>query len=104
MHSTALYDDHGRFLGHSTEVKHHTTGDRAWCLEGMNEWCYPSLPCDSCQRARMGDPWEIIQRVRELCDAREEEENDNGGYGKAALVPIRDIRRALDDNKGVNND
>ncbi len=44
------------------------------------------------------------KQERELCDAREEEENDNGGYGKAALVPIRDIRRALDDNKGATNE
>lgn len=66
--STAMYDDQGRFLGHSIEVEHHTTGNRAWSLggAGVNEWCYPDSPCDSCQRARMGDPWEIIQRVREL--------------------------------------
>ena len=93
MHSTALYDDQGRFLGHSTEVEHHTAGDRAWCLEGMNEWCYPSLPCDSCQRARMGDPWEIIQRVREVY------------YGPVGLLDTRiqqigDILRALE---GVDN-
>lgn len=37
-----------------------------------------------------------VQRVREVCDAREEEENDNGGYGKAALVPISDVRDILE--------
>lgn len=63
-----MYDDQGRFLGHSIEVEHHTMGNRAWSLggTGVNEWCYPDSPCDSCQRARMGDPWEIIQRVRAL--------------------------------------
>lgn len=69
MSGTALYDSDGNFIGHSIEVQHHTTGTRAWCLEGMSEWCYPSSPCDSCQRARMGDPWEAIQRVRELCES-----------------------------------
>lgn len=37
-----------------------------------------------------------IKRVRELCDAREEEENDNGGYGKAAVVRIDYVRDVLD--------
>lgn len=37
-----------------------------------------------------------IERVRELCAAREEEENDNGGYGKAAVVRIDYVRDVLD--------
>lgn len=37
-----------------------------------------------------------IEAVRELCDAREEEETDNGGYGKAAVVRIDYVRDVLD--------
>lgn len=94
MSETALYDDQGRFLGHSIEVAHHTTGNRAWCLEGLPEWCYPDTPCDSCQRARQGDPWETIAALRAQVQALESRRACGMPYDQCRFS--EDDRRALD--------
>jgi len=83
---TALYDDRGRFIGHAIEVPHHTTGSRAWCLKGLPEWCYPQIPCDSCQRARQGDPWEIIERLTAEVEAL-----------RASVQRVRELHAPIDD-------
>lgn len=66
MSSTSLYNDRGKFIGHSGEVSHGIGNGRAFCFDS-HEWCYPDSPCDLCNRSLMGDPWEIIQRVRDVC-------------------------------------
>lgn len=105
MTETAMYDTSGNFIGHSIEVQHHTAGTRAWCLEGMSEWCYPSSPCDSCQRARMGDPWEMIQRVRELHSPRPNAVVTCDGCDGKQHWPCATIRAldAIEDWQDVND-
>ena len=75
-----------RYALDAIEVPHHTTGSRAWCLEGLPEWCYHQIPCDSCQRARQGDPWEIIERLTAEVEAL-----------RASVQRVRELHAPIDD-------
>ena len=64
-------------------------------IAAVEDWCV-NAHLRAVYVKRMDDAEATIQRVRELCDAREEEETDNGGYGKAAVVRIDYVRDVLD--------